>query len=117
MTLHSFKLPTSKTTVYYIPTRFLNSQESSRNYKKLMFLFQNMLRTRINLNILELSLKVRILSFKELVMSYRRKYVISAWRPEDSERLHAEMTDDISDLMKEHTEIGNLLYQFKASRK
>jgi hypothetical protein len=65
----------------------------------------------------EISFKIRVKKFKELVMTYRQKYVVSTWRPEDSERLHNEMTVDISNLVKEHSEIGKLWRQVKALRK
>lgn len=65
----------------------------------------------------EISLKSRVMIFKELVKTYRQKYVVSTWRPEDSERLHNEMTVDISNLVKEHSEIGKLWRQVKASRR
>lgn len=65
----------------------------------------------------ELSFKIRVMKFKELVMTYRQKYVVATWRPDDSERLHNEMTVYISNLVKEHSEIGKLWRQVKASRK
>jgi hypothetical protein len=65
----------------------------------------------------EVSLKSRVMIFKELVMKYRKKYVVATWRPDDSQRLHNEMTVDISILVKEHSEIGKLWRQVKASRK
>jgi hypothetical protein len=54
----------------------------------------------------EISLKLKVLEFKDLVIDCRRKYVVESWRPEDSERLHNEMTVDVSNLLKKHSEIG-----------
>jgi hypothetical protein len=55
--------------------------------------------------------------FKQSVDSCRRKYVFATWRPTDSERLHNEMSVDVSTLLKESDEIGSLWRQIKASRK
>lgn len=127
MTPHFFKIPNSNNVVFYIPPRFQKSKVAERNYKMLMFIFQNVFKTSDMImefiNKLEkpteseISLKINVMKFKELVMTYRRKYVISTWRPEDSERLHNEMTFDVSNLLKEHGQIGMLLRQVKASRK
>lgn len=127
MTLHFFKIPTLNNVVFYIPPRFQKSKVAERNYKMLMFIFQNVFKTSDMITEFinklekptesEVSLKINVMKFKELVMTYRRKYVISTWRPEDSERLHNEMTFDVSNLLKEHGQIGMLLRQVKASRK
>jgi len=127
MTLHSFKLPTSNNTVFYIPPRFLKSKTAEKNYKQLMAIFIACLKkSGLIVNSItklekptesEVSLKLRIMTFKDLVMTYRQKYVVATWRPEDSERLHNEMTVDISNLVKEHSEIGKLWRQVKALRK
>lgn len=127
MTLNFFKMPTLNTVVFYIPLRFQKSKVAERNYKMLMFIFQNVFRTSDMIMKFitklekptesEVSLKISVIKFNELVMTYRRKYVISTWRPEDSERLHNEMTFDVSNLVKEHGQIGKLWRQVKASRK
>ena len=65
----------------------------------------------------EISLKARLIKLKELVMSYRRKYVFAKWLQKDTDRLHNEMTADISNLLKENYEIGALWRQVKALRK
>jgi hypothetical protein len=65
----------------------------------------------------EISLKARLIKLKQLVMSYQRKYVFAKWLPEDTERLHNEMTVDISSLLKENDDIGALWRQVKALRK
>lgn len=127
MTLYTFILPTSKQTIFYLPQRFLKSETSKRNYKYLMMIFQNVFQISNEMikfltklekpTESEISLKSRVMIFKELVKTYRQKYVVSTWRPEDSERLHNEMTVDISNLVKEHSEIGKLWRQVKASRR
>lgn len=113
--------------VFYIPPRFLGSKTSEKNYKYLMIIFRNVFEiSDAIINFItklekqtesEISFKIRVKKFKELVMTYRQKYVVATWRPDDSERLHNEMTVDISNLVKEHSEIGKLWRQVKASRK
>jgi hypothetical protein len=127
MTLHFFKLPILHSTVFYIPPRFLESKTSEKNYKTLMFFFQivfqhfdniiSFLKRYETLTDSEKELKFRVMDFKECVIEYRRKYVVSTWRPADSERLHNEMTVKVSNLSQEHKQIGDLLKQVKASRK
>jgi hypothetical protein len=65
----------------------------------------------------EISLKARLIKLKQLVIFYRRKYVLEEWLPKDTERLHNEMTADISSLLKENDDIGALWRQVKALRK
>lgn len=65
----------------------------------------------------EKDLKFRVMEFKEELLRIRKKYVVATWRPEDSERLHNEMTVDVSTLLKEHSEIGKLWRQVMAFRK
>ena len=65
----------------------------------------------------EESFKIRLLNFKKSVMNCRIKYVLAAWKAEDSERLYNEMTTDVSNLLKESNEIGPLFRQIKTSRK
>ena len=65
----------------------------------------------------EESFKIRLLNFKKSVMDCRIKYVLAAWKAEDSERLYNEMTTDVSNLLKESNEIWPLFRQIKASRK
>ena len=65
----------------------------------------------------EKDLKFRVMNFKEELLRLRKKYVVATWRPEDSERLHNEMTVDVSTLLKEHSEIGKLWRQVMALRK
>ena len=127
MTLYSFKLPNSNNVVFYIPPRFQKSKVAERNYKMLMFLFQNFfknydmimsfLKKIETLTDSEKELKLNVMEFKEIVMDFRRKYVVASWIKKDSERLHNEMTFDVSNLLKEHGQIGMLLRQVKASRK
>jgi len=127
LTRYSFKLPTSKNVIFYIPPRFLKSKTSEKNYIYLMMIFRNVFETSDEIikfitklekpTESEVSLKSRVMIFKELVMTYRRKYVVATWRPDDSERLQNEMTVDISNLVKEHSEIGKSWRQVKALRK
>ena len=154
MTLHFFKIPISKNTIFCIPVRFLKSETSKRNYKTLMMLFQNAFKhsdtimsflkkiqdltipepvlktTYKNYDVImtvvnkfqdltesEKDLKFRVMNFKEELLRLRKKYVVATWRPEDSERLHNEMTVDVSTLLKEHSEIGKLWRQVMAFRK
>ena len=127
MTFYTFILPMSKQTIFYLPKRFLNSTTSERNYKYLMMIFQNVFQTSNEMikfitklekpTESEISLMIRVMKFKDMVVIYRQKYVVSTWRPEDSERLHNKMTLDISNLVKEHSEIGKLWRQVKASRR
>lgn len=127
MTLRSFKLPTSKNVVFYIPQRFLKSPTTEKNYKTLMFLFLNLFKNNDMimsflkkypiLTDLETELKFNVMEFKELVMNCRRKYVVELWRENDSERLHNEMTVDVSSLSQKHKDIGSLLKRVKALRK
>ena len=65
----------------------------------------------------EISLKARLIKLKELVMSYRQKYIFATWLQKDTELLHNEMTADISSLLKENDDIGALWRQVKALRK
>ncbi len=65
----------------------------------------------------EKDLKFRVMNFKEELMRLRKKYVVATWRPEDAERLHNEMTVDVSTLLREHSEIGRLWRQVKTLRK
>jgi hypothetical protein len=65
----------------------------------------------------EISFMIRVMNFKDMVKIYRQKYVLATWRPDDSQRLHNEMTVDVSNLVKEHSEIGKLWRQVKALRK
>lgn len=69
------------------------------------------------LTVSEKDLKFRVMNFKEELLRLRKKYVVATWRPEDSERLHNEMTVDVSTLLKEHSEIGKLWRQVMAFRK
>lgn len=127
MTLYSFKLPNSNNVVFYIPPRFQKSRETEKNYKILMFLFQNFfknydmimsfLKKIETLTDSEKELKLNVMEFKEIVMDFRRKYVVASWIKKDSERLHNEMTFDVSILSQKHKAIGTLLKQVKASRK
>jgi hypothetical protein len=127
MTLYSFKLPNSNNVVFYVPFRFQKSTETVKNYKNLMFLFQNFFKNYYmimsylkkieTLTDSEKELKFNVMEFKELVMDFRRKYVVASWREKDSERLHNEMTFDVSILSQKHKAIGTLLKQVKASRK
>ena len=127
MTFYTFILPTSKQTIFYLPKRFLNSKISERNYKYLMMIFWNV--SKISDEIIkfitklekktesEISFMIRVMNFKDMVKIYRQKYVLATWRPDDSQRLHNEMTVDVSNLVKEHSEIGKLWRQVKALRK
>ena len=154
MTLHFFKLPTSKKTIFCIPPRFLKSETSKRNYKTLMIIFQNVfvdsnqimsflnkiqnltipeallrvhyknydvIMTFVNkfqeLTDSEKELKSKVIQFKEEILNCRRKYILKKWRPEDSERLHNEMTMAVSDLFRKHYEIGKLWRQIKDLRR
>lgn len=154
MTLHFFKLPTSKKTIFCIPPRFLKSETSKRNYKTLMIIFQNVFKDsnqimsflnkiqdltipepllRIHyknydfimtlvkkfqdLTDSENLLKSKVIQFKEEILNCRRKYILEKWRPEDSERLHNEMTMDVSDLFRKHYEIGDLWRRVKGFRR
>lgn len=127
MTLHFVKLPNSNNVVFYVPPRFQKSKETESSYKKLMLIFLNVFNSSNGiLSFLkkfqsptesEISLKLKVMEFKELVMDCRRKYVVESWRPEDSDRLHNEMTVDVSNLLKKHSEIGKLLRQVKNFRK
>lgn len=127
MTLHFVKLPNSNNVVFYVPPRFQKSKETESSYKKLMLIFLNVFNSSNGiLSFLkkfqsptesEISLKLKVMEFKELVMDCRRKYVVESWRPEDSDRLHNEMTVDVSNLLKKHSEIGKLLREVKNLRK
>lgn len=127
MTLHFVKLPNSNNVVFYVPPRFQKSKETESSYKKLMLIFLNVFNSSNGIIAFlnkfqsptesEISLKLKVMEFKELVMDCRRKYVVESWRPEDSERLHNEMTVDVSNLLKKHSEIGKLLREVKKSRK
>ena len=117
----------SKNVVFYIPPRFMKSKITQKNYKYLMMVFQNVFKNRDSIiNFLntfqkptesEISLKHKVNEMKQTVMDFRRKYVVATWRPEDSDRLHNEMTTDISELLKEHSQIGVLLKKIKELRK
>ena len=63
------------------------------------------------------SFKTRIKQFKRSVDDCRKKYVYATWPQKDSERLHNEMSEDVSRLFKESNEIGPLWRQIKTSRK
>jgi len=127
MTLHFVKLPNSNNVVFYVPLRFLKSKGTESSYKKLMLIFLNVFNSSNGIIAFlnkfqiptesEISLKLKVLEFKDLVIDCRRKYVVESWRPEDSERLHNEMTVDVSNLLKKHSEIGKLLREVKKSRK
>ena len=62
-------------------------------------------------------LKSKVIQFKEEILNCRRKYILEKWRPEDSERLHNEMTMDVSDLFRKHYEIGDLWRRVKGFRR
>jgi hypothetical protein len=127
MTLHFVKLPNSNNVVFYVPLRFQKSKGTESSYKKLMLIFLNVFNSSNGIIAFlnkfqiptesEISLKLKVLEFKDLVIDCRRKYVVESWRPEDSERLHNEMTVDVSNLLKKHSEIGKLLRQVKNFRK
>jgi len=127
MTLHFVKLPNSNNVVFYVPPRFLKSKGTESSYKKLMLIFLNVFNSSNGIIAFlnkfqiptesEISLKLKVLEFKDLVIDCRRKYVVESWRPEDSERLHNEMTVDVSNLLKKHSEIGKLLREVKNFRK
>jgi len=127
MTLHFVKLPNSNNVVFYVPLRFLKSKETESSYKKLMLIFLNVfegsnriisfLKKFQNPTESEISLKLKVLEFKDLVMDCRRKYVVDTWPKKDSDRLHNEMTVDVSNLLKKHYEISELLREVKKSRK
>ena len=65
----------------------------------------------------EKELKSKVIQFKEEILNCRRKYILKKWRPEDSERLHNEMTMAVSDLFRKHYEIGKLWRQIKDLRR
>lgn len=127
MTLHFVKLPNSNNVVFYVPPRFQKSKETESSYKKLMLIFLNVFNSSNGiLSFLkkfqsptesEISLKLKVMEFKELVMDCRRKYVVDTWPKKDSDRLHNEMTVDVSNLLKKHSEIGKLLREVKNLRK
>lgn len=111
----------------YIPLRFRISETTKKNYVDLVMIF-NMVFKKSDLIIQainkqdkqsesEISLKARLIKLKELVMSYRRKYVFATWLQKDTELLHNEMTADISSLCKENDDIGALWRQVKDLRK
>jgi hypothetical protein len=62
-------------------------------------------------------LKFKVIQFKEEILNCRRQYILKKWRPEDSERLHNEMTMAFSDLFRKHYEIGELWRKVKALRR
>jgi len=62
-------------------------------------------------------LKSKVIQFKEEILNCRRQYILKKWRPEDSERLHNEMTMAFSDLFRKHYEIGELWRKVKALRR
>ncbi len=116
-----------KDTELHIPPRFRISEITMRNYVDLMTIFRTVFQKsglimkaideQNNQSESEISLKARLIKLKQLVMSYRRKYVFATWLPKETERLHNEMTADISSLLKENDDIGALWRQVKALRK
>jgi len=62
-------------------------------------------------------LKFKVIQFKEEILNCRRQYILKKWRPEDSERLHNEMTMAVSDLFRKHYEIGELWSRVKKFRR
>ena len=120
-----------KNTVLCIPVRFQGSEKKIRDYKLLVQIYRNLCEfyTSIMSSLKKMkmiqrkltheqkSFKTRIKKFKRSVDGCRRKYVYATWLQKDSERLHNEMSEDVSSLFKESDEIGTLWRQIKASRK
>jgi hypothetical protein len=120
-----------KNTVLCIPERFQVSEKTIKTYKCLVQIYRNLCEfyTSIisSLKKMEIiqkkltdeqtSFKTRIEKFKRSVDDCRKKYVYAKWPQKDSERLHNEMSEDVSRLFKESNEIGHLWRQIKASRK
>ena len=129
MTLH-FKT-IGKHTKLYIPPRFLENPKHEKNYKTLVLIYRNLCEfyTSIMSSLKKMkmiqgkltdeqkSFKTRIKKFKRSVDGCRRKYVYATWPQKDSERIHNEMSVDVSTLLKESDDIGPLWRQIKTSRK
>jgi hypothetical protein len=127
MTLHFVTI--GKNTKLYIPPRFLKNPNHTKNYKTIVLIYRNLcefyysiLSSLENMKKLQKELtetqecfKTKLEVFKQSVDSCRKKYVYAIWRPEDSDRLHNEMSVDVSTLLKESDEIGTLWRQIKAS--
>lgn len=126
MTLFFTKI--GKNTELYIPQRF---SQNPKIYKNLVLIYRNlckfyssimtsldkMKKIQNKLTETQKCFRTKLEVFKQSVDSCRRKYVFATWRPTDSERLHNEMSVDVSTLLKESDEIGSLWRQIKASRK
>ena len=120
-----------KNTVLCIPVRFQGSEKTIRDYKLLVQIYRNLCEfyTSIMSSLKKMkmiqrkltheqkSFKTRIKKFKRSVDGCRRKYVYATWPQKDSERLHNEMSEDVSSLFKESNDIGPLWRQIKASSK
>ena len=120
-----------KNTVLCIPVRFQGSEKTIRDYKLLVQIYRNLCEfyTSIMSSLKKMkmiqrkltheqkSFKTRIKKFKRSVDGCRRKYVYAKWRPENSERIHNEMSVDVSTLLKESDDIGPLWRQIKSSCK
>lgn len=124
-----------KNTKLYIPPQFSQTPKHTKDYKLLVQIYRNlcefyssimtsleimketMKKIKKELTETQKSFETRLRIFKQSVDSCRRKYVYATWRPEDSERLHNEMSVDVSKLLKESDEIGPLWRQIKASSK
>lgn len=103
-----------KNTVLCIPKRFQVLEKTIKTYKLLVQIYHNLcefytsiissLKKNGNqskkLTDEQRSFKIRIKKFKRSVNDCRKKYVYAKWPQKDSERLHNEMSEDVSRLSK-----------------
>ena len=116
-----FKLPSNA--ILYIPERFQKSEKTIANYKNLMRIYDNFNMNYLKiLNLIQsfssqtvdtILLKIKVTAIKKRITDCRYKYVVKSWWKHQITSLHNEMTTDISELLKEYSQIGVLLKKVK----